>query len=214
MIRLLLLPLMLTTFACAPVLKGPLDPPGQEATATLDHGYGLLCPLLQQESSVTLIFGIKHASQPTQEIIRQISDAAADGLRRIQALRAGPPEIDLTTQGLPLVEVSARNLITNKEAAALLLAGDSFEVRLLMSQQKACDYAAALAMSIAAIDTNEPRREVLETLAGEMASFEEQLRSQICACQSKSSGRSPRISLTRDHPAFQAGTTYAWCPCL
>ncbi|MCP4758415.1 MAG: hypothetical protein GY876_02990 [Planctomycetes bacterium] len=188
MLRMFLLPLILASTACAPVLKGPLDSPGSEAAkSTLDHGYGLLCSLLQQESSVTLIFGIKHASKPSEELVRQIGDAAANGLRRIQELRVDPPKIDLTMQGLPLVEVSARNLIMNKEAAALLLAGDSFEVRLLLSQQKVCDYAAALATSLAAIDTNDVRRGVLEALAGEFTTFDETLRSRICKCQSSSS---------------------------
>jgi hypothetical protein len=185
-----LLPILLTAalIGCAPVLKGPLDAVSPETEqATLDHGYGLLASLLQQESSVTLIFGLKHASEPTQDLVRRISDAAANGLRQIQARRSEAPAINLSAQGLPLVEVSARNIISNREAASLLLAGDSFEVRLLLSQQKACDYAAALATSIAAIDVNESRRLFLERLAGEFTGLDLELRTRICACQPKSS---------------------------
>ena len=166
-------------------MKGPLDSARPEAAArTLDHGYGLLVAVLQPESSVTLIFGVKHASKETQALIRRISNAAANGLRAVQDLQGLAPPIKTTEQGLPLIEVSARNYIMNTQGAALLLAGDSFETELLVTQQKACNYISALANTLAEADSNEKRSAILESLEAEFSAFDAEVLARLCVCQS------------------------------
>ena len=176
---------LLIIASCAPVLKGPLDSARPEAAArTLDHGYGLLVAVLQPESSVTLIFGVKHASKEAQALVRRISNAAANGLRAVQDLQGLAPPIKTTEQGLPLIEVSARNYIMNTQGAALLLAGDSFETELLVTQQKACNYISALANTLAEADSNEKRSAMLHSLAAEFAAFDVEVLARLCICQS------------------------------
>lgn len=166
--------------ACAPVLKGPLDtsmPETQEAT--LSHGYALLAGILHEESSASLILGIKHASEPVQVLLQDVSDAAARGHRDLLALTAGPPPITLDHTGLPLIEVNARNLLYNKEVPRLLLAGRSFEIRMLIAQEKACEYIEALAASLATADTDPARVALMHRLAGEFLALDTRARALI-----------------------------------
>ncbi len=173
--------------ACAPVLKGPLDAPEQPAaTATLGHGYGLLMPLLQSESSATLIFGVKHGSDALQALVRRISDAAANAQRSLAALLANPPALDSKADGLPLIEVSTRNLMTNQEAAGLLLAGAEFQRRMILAQQKACAYIAALANTLSEADPNAERSALLTTLSEQFAAFDAELRGMLTVSQTSS----------------------------
>ena len=174
--------------SCAPVLRGPLDSACPEAAAaTLDHGYALLQQVLQDESSVTLIFGLKEASESLETLVRNIGDAAATGERAIRQMATLPPAIEWNSTGLPLIEVSARHHIANQQAAGLLLAGDSFELRLLLTQQKACDYISALAITIAAADANAERSAMLTDLAHAFASFDEELRTMVEVVQKRAS---------------------------
>ncbi len=148
--------------SCAPVLKGPLDSTMPEAAAaTLDHGYTLLTELLQNESQVTLLFSIKHGDKKVQSLLTRISDTAASTRTALIALVAKQPPITISGNGLPLIEQSTRNALSNSTAAALLLAGDSFELQLLLSQDKACSYAAALCTALAEADANVARSDVL-----------------------------------------------------
>jgi hypothetical protein len=154
--------LMSLIASCAPVLKGPLDSTKPEAAAaTLDHGYTLLTELLQNESQVTLLFDIKHADEKVQALLTRISDTAASTRTALIALVAKQPPITISGNGLPLIEQSTRNALSNSTAAALLLAGDSFELQLLLSQDKACSYAAALCTTLTEADANVARSDVL-----------------------------------------------------
>ena len=170
---------------CAPVLRGPLDAADPESMeATLSHGYALLQGVLRDESNVTLVFGVKHGPEETEALVRRISDAAANADRAIRASAELAPSVSLGEGGLPLVEVSARNIIANQQAAGLLFAGSSFEVRLLLTQQKACEYVAALAASLEAVDENEARQDMLRGISQQFTGFEREIRTQICICQS------------------------------
>ncbi len=176
--------------ACAPTLQGPLDVSGSpEAAATLGHGYGLLMPMLQNEASATLIFGVKPASEELQAVVRRVSDASANAQRTLRTLLAAPPPIDSKHDGLPLIEVSTRNLMTNEEAAGLLLAGSPFECRMILAQQKACAYIAALSDTLSKADPNADRAAVLAAMATEFRAFEKELRGMLSVAQPSSSSK-------------------------
>lgn len=177
--------------ACAPVLKGPLDTgTPEQRSATLGHGYAVLAGILHDESDATLIFGVKHASADVQAIVRNISDAAADTHRAVWAMREAKPPIDLEDTGLGLIETSVRNHMRNQEAGALLLAGASFEVRLLLGQQKACDYIAALAKTLATADPNEERADLMRRTAQRFAALDVEVRAMFEVRQAESSSKS------------------------
>lgn len=155
--------------ACQPTLNAPFaaaDGAIDAEDLRLDHGYALLLDLLADESKVADILAIKSPSEPTAVLLRDISAAAKAGEAGLRPLLSGPPAISTETTGLPIIETDARNRIANRETVALLLAGgDSFERRILLTQDKACGYLAALAASLATADPESDRRERLEALS-------------------------------------------------
>lgn len=154
--------------ACAPQLHAPPQSDAPEQVAVrLDHGYGLLHDLLSDESKVSEILAIKSASPTTTALLEDISATATRSLATIEAMRTSNPPLDLEATGLPLVEVDARNRIANSQTATLLTAFGSFELKILLTQRSACEYAWALASSLAAIDPNNARSEALSKIATE-----------------------------------------------
>jgi hypothetical protein len=185
--KLFLLSLLLIHAAgCAPVLRGPLDSARPEqAAATLDHGYSLLHQVLHEESSVTLIFALKKVSEPIETLVRQVGDAAASGERSIRKMAVLLPPVAYNSDGLPLIEVSTRHHIANQLAKSLLLAGDSFELQLLLTQQNACVYISALASTLATAESNAERSAMLTALARDFTAFKMQLVSHLSVRQPK-----------------------------
>ncbi|MCH2143159.1 MAG: hypothetical protein MK077_09205 [Phycisphaerales bacterium] len=168
---------------CAPVLKGPLDDAAHSEAVpiTLGHGYALLTQLLHDESDVTLIFGLKHAPEDVKALLSQVADTAASTRRELLALADDPPAVPMDTTGLPLIEVSARHALANSTAASLLLAGRSFEIQLLVSQEKACSYAAALCGALAVADVNRQRTALLEHAGKAFQGYASQISALIAA---------------------------------
>ena len=161
----LALSLFLALQGCAPVLKGPVGPEGVEkASDSLDHGYAILMSLLEDEARVDQLLAIKSASKETVEILTDISKTSRTAMLEIRAMATKVPVVDLGETGFPIIEVDSRNRISNQQAAALLLAGKSFELKVLLTQDKAMGYAAALCQSLAVADRNDHRSEAIERL--------------------------------------------------
>ena len=152
---------VIATSGCAPVLKAPIGDEGVEkASDQLDHGYALLYQLLKDESRVADILKIKNPYDETAEILVSISETANKGIKLIEKGVTDKPVLVLEKSGLPMIETDARNRIANSVTMALVLAlGTSFEVQILLSQEKACGYAAALCESLANADPNRDRAE-------------------------------------------------------
>lgn len=134
---------------------------------------------------MTLIFVVKKVSEPIEALVRQIGDAAARGERSIRKMAVLLPPVAYNSAGLPLIEVSTRHHISNQLAESLLLAGDSFELQLLLTQQNACVYISALASTLATAESNAERSAMLTALARDFAAFEVQLISHLCVFQPK-----------------------------
>jgi hypothetical protein len=62
-------------------------------------------------------------------------------------------------------------------------------LRLLLTQQKACDYISALAVTLASADTNSDRSSMLTALADQFAAFNTELSSYLQVTRSNSSKR-------------------------
>ena len=157
--------LLLVFQACAPVLKGPIGPEGVEkASDSLDHGYSILMSLLKDEAKVDQLLAIKSASKETAQILRDVSQASIAAMAEIRAMASKTPVVRLDETGFPVVEVDSRNRIANQQAATLLLAGSTFELKVLLTQEKAMGYAAALCQSLAVADGNGYRSEAMGVL--------------------------------------------------
>lgn len=168
--RLLLVATMASLLAgCRPTLDAPFGAADGAIDAEdrrLDHGYALLLDLLADEMKVADVLAIKSPSDSTAAVLRDISRTAKVGEAELRSLLTDPPVISTGVQGLPIVEIDARHRIANRETVALLLSsGETFERRILLTQDKACGYVSALATSLATVDPADARRERLEALA-------------------------------------------------
>lgn len=169
------------TTGCAPVLKAPIGNEGTERAADqLDHGYALLHGLLTDEARVADILRIKNPYEETASILKSISETAKNGLEMIDASASEPPVIVLAETGLPLIETDARNRIANTVTMGLVLSmGTSFEVQMLLSQEKACGYAAALCESLATADPNNARAAKVGDLGKTFSELGERVRKRL-----------------------------------
>lgn len=154
---------LLVANGCSTTIDRPFDVP-EEKSAELDHGYGLLDALLQDESKVADILVIKSASEPLETLMERISRKAGKDLAALRALHGEPPAIDASSNGLPRIERDVRQRIRNTQTAALLLSGGGeFELRILLTQESAAGYAEALCRSLGAAD---PAPERAKAVAG------------------------------------------------
>ncbi|MBL9141520.1 MAG: hypothetical protein JNK53_06600 [Phycisphaerae bacterium] len=166
----------MTPPACAPQLRAlPDSDMAEPELARLDHGYGLLDELLTNEAKVADILKIKGASEATKALLKDISATATKAAETIRERQSDAPPVNLTVTGLPLLETDARNRIANSQTAILLLAFGSFDFRILLTQQSACQYAWALASSLAAVDPNSARAEAMSKIAAEFDALEKRV---------------------------------------
>ncbi len=154
--------------AC-PACRSTIDRPFEATEAgasSLARGHALLAGLLADESRLADILVLKSPRGGIANVVRRISSRAKADLKSIRSMATLPPAIEGTEDGLPLIEVDARDRIADQQAATLLLSGGRrFERALLLTQEKATGYAAALAASLAQADPNESRRQAFEEMS-------------------------------------------------
>lgn len=172
----LLIGAAVSTGGCMPVLQAPIGlPTDPTASMQIDYGYSILENLLEDESSVGEILQIKSTSQKTSSLLKTISAAAKEAKANLAPLLAKEPVVSVGETGLPIVEESTRNRITNIQTARLLLAGSSFEVKVLLTQANAMGYGRSLAASLAEADPSPDRSKFLGQLENTLADLESQV---------------------------------------
>ena len=172
----LLIAAAVSTAGCMPVLQAPIGlPTDPTASMQIDYGYSILDSLLDDESSVGEILQIKSTSHKTSSLLKSISAAAKEARTNLAPLLAKEPVVSVGETGLPIVEESTRNRITNIQTARLLLAGSSFEVKVLLTQANAMGYGRSLAASLAEADPNPDRSKFLGQLENTLADLESQV---------------------------------------
>lgn len=185
------LTLVILLSGCSPVLKAPIGNEGDPRAADqLDHGYAILIDLLSDEAKVSEILAIKSCSPETADILKSISKAAKDGLAKIERLSSEPPVVNPESTGLPLLETDTRNRIANQQTVLLLMAMGSFEVRVLLTQDKACGYASALCESLATSDPNSERSAEMKRLATTFADLGNRVYQRFAVIKSEAGGDS------------------------
>lgn len=165
---------------CRSTIERPFDSDGQgvnEGDTRLDHGYGTLLALLRDEARLKQILIIKSPTADIADLLRRISDQAKNDARRLELLFAEDPMVDTSSTGLGVIETDVRSRIAEKEAAALIFAGGrAFELRILLTQEKAASYAAALAASLSKADPQPSRRNVLGAMSREWKELGDEIR--------------------------------------
>lgn len=165
---------------CSPAISRPFESQGDGLDAgdlRLDHGYGLLIPLLEDESELAGILVIKSPRKPVADLIRRISDEAKQDLARLGPVLGESPVVNRSRDGLPVIEADARTRIRDAQTGVLVFSsGRTFELRILLTQEKATGYVAALATSLSKADPQEMRGELLARMADRWDALGEEVR--------------------------------------
>lgn len=165
---------------CRSTIEVPLESDGQGVKAgdvRLDRGYGTLLALLKDEARVEQILIIKSPATGVADLLRRISRQARDDAQRLERLFAEKPAVDTSSTGLGVIESDVRRRIADQEATALVFAGGrSFELRILLTQDKAASYAAGLAASLSKADPQPSRRNVLGVMSRDWKEIGDEIR--------------------------------------
>ena len=128
-------------------------------------GYSLLDQILADEARVGGILLLRSASEPTEQLVRQIAEAAQTARAELAAFADQTPWLRFDRPGLPAVEIAVREAITRQLRHQLLFEG-RFERNLLLTQVDATRYVAALARALREQEDDDERRVFLKALAG------------------------------------------------
>lgn len=131
---------------------------------SLNGGFSLLYELMVKESDVDKILILRNASVPTQTIVHEIASACATAKEHLDTFAKLHPLLRLDYHDLPKAEVDARDAIEWATTKKLLL-GVEFELKLLLTQVSATEYAAFLAQTLAARDSDKERKAWLLEIA-------------------------------------------------
>ena len=123
----------------------------------------LLYDLLGDEKNVGKILIIKRNSEDLGQLIKAISEAAADSENQLALLAKNDPSLNLRAIKLPQGEKSTRNAVSKTEKHELLFSsGKEFEFNLLLTQAQALNYGWHLAQ-IAAENSSSPEESQIFT---------------------------------------------------
>ncbi len=133
-------------------------------TESRNNAASLLYQLVGEEKNVSKILFIKSNSKELGQLIKAISQMAANSERRLASLASNSPDLNLHAMELPQGEKATRDAVAKTEEHELLFtSGKQFEFNLLLTQAQALNYGWHLA-EIAAENSHRPV-EVQEFLA-------------------------------------------------
>jgi hypothetical protein len=149
----------------------------------------LLYDLLQDEKNVSKLLIIKGERPEVNRLIKEISSAAAAGVKKLEELAKPDPRLNLRASGLPAGERATRDAISKTRTRELLLAsGDDFELKLLLTQLEALSYASHLAKVAAKNEPQPDRAREFTGLSDEMQRLYSQVLALISSRISPASG--------------------------
>jgi hypothetical protein len=159
MARVLALLIVLLITGCSSTRPAPVEPvdPGTVLSAReradpsiYDNALNLLHDLLGDESDLSKVLIIKDASPPVVQLIKDISKAAGDAQKKLEAFSQTNPPRDWDRLGLPPGEAAVRDgMAKTKEHDLLHASGKEFEFLVLLTQADAMGYGAQLARTAA-----------------------------------------------------------------
>src|ERR1041385_5398082 len=157
-------PPSVTPYEIAKAAKKQLTPEEAQEELSLNDGFTLLYELMVKESDVDKILILRNASPPTQNVIHQIASMCATARDHLDAFAKVHPLLRLDHHDLPKAEVDTREAIKWATTKKLLL-GVECELKLVLTQVSATEYAAFLAQTLADQDKDEQRKAWLVEMA-------------------------------------------------
>ena len=131
-----------------------------------NEGYSLLYQLLSQESDAAKILIIKHADPPIADVIKEIASICGQAKQGLEQFHEKDRHLNLQMTHLPEIEQKTRAAIQSTVTKQLLFSsGKKFEVRFLLTQAEAMNYAAHLAQVLHNQEDNPVRKEFLTMLS-------------------------------------------------
>ena len=131
-----------------------------------DEGYSLLYTLADKQSNVGKILIIKSANAKVSTEIKQIAQIFSEAKERLDGFAKEDSGLSFKLSHLPSMEEKTRAAIQSTTTKDLLFSsGKTFELRLLLTQVQALDYASHLAGQLADVDGNVKRKEFLTQFA-------------------------------------------------
>ena len=156
---------MLAVTGCSTVQK-ILPTTAWRQARVRNEGYGLLYKLLSQESDAAKILIIKHADPPVADIIKEIANASDQARKELELFHEKDRHLSFEVTNLPEIEQKTRAAIESTVTKQLLFSsGKTFEVRFLLTQAEAMNYAAHLAQVLHEQEDNVNRKSFLATLS-------------------------------------------------
>ena len=155
---------LLTFAGCSTV--PPVVPIFGRPARIRDEGYSLLYSLADKQSNVGKILIIKKASAKVSAEIKQIAEVFSQAKERLDGFAKEDSGLSFKMEHLPVMEDKTRAAIQSTTTKDLLFSsGKTFELRLLLTQVQALDYASHLASQLADKEGNPKRKEFLTQFA-------------------------------------------------
>src|SRR5271170_3955046 len=166
---------------CLVVLAGcstvpPVIPFFGRQSRIRDEGYSLLYTLASKQSDVGKILIIKSASAKVYTEIKQIAEVFSQAKKQLDGFAKEDGTLNFQMSHLPSMEEKTRAAIASTTTKDLLFSsGKAFELRLLLTQVEALDYASHLADQLAKQDENLKRKEFLTQFAKQCVQHHKQV---------------------------------------
>jgi hypothetical protein len=161
--------------------EGKKDPQGDTradfaGSATRNNALALLHELLNDEKNLSKILIIKKESKELNQLVKDISKAAGEGVDLMNSMERGNPALEKGQTGLPPGEAAARESISKATRNQLLgSSGADFELQLLLSQVQALRYGSHLARIVADNDQQPDQIRAYKKLSVQLKMLEEQV---------------------------------------
>lgn len=127
-----------------------------------NEGFSLLYDLATKQSDVDKILILKHVDAKTAKEIKEIAQTFRQAQEQLDAFAHQDSSLNFKTKHLPVLEVKTRESIQSTTTKDLLFSsGKEFELRLLLTQVQALDYASHLAGVLEDQDDNKERKSFL-----------------------------------------------------
>jgi hypothetical protein len=129
----------------------------------LSEGYSLLYDLISKGKHSNLLSIIKKESPELKDLLEKVSETSKATTKELDTLAKLNPPVTLKAPHLPRLEQAARESI-NKETSKEILHsnGVDLEFNMVSSQLAGMNYAAHLARTLGAVETNPVRKEFLQ----------------------------------------------------
>jgi hypothetical protein len=149
---------------CATLEPGAKErAPTSASLSELSEGYSLLYDLVSKGKHSNLLSIIKNESPELKALLEKVSETSKATTKELDALAKLNPPVTLKAPHLPRAEQAARESI-NKETSKEILHsnGVDLEFNMVSSQLAGMNYAAHLARTLAAVETNTQRKTFLQ----------------------------------------------------